>query len=224
MVGLQDARAAGGGGQAPGPEPEGPAQEGGERHVEHDVAAIVAQAVDDLAIGRGLAGAPGQLAVGPVQHVPGAVEQKADQGRRRPGDQRIGEAGRRDGRRARYRHRVGRDEGRLQEPGDRARGRMDQAGVPPLLDLQRPRGIGLGARAGPVGSEVMGAAGRRTRRLGSQEAGLSAQPLPDGGRRQARRGPCARRRPRWRRGRGRSGGRRAPLRPGCRASGRPPLR
>ena len=59
-------------------------QQPAQRQVEHDVAQIVAQAIDHLTNRAGLAGQPRQIAIGAIEHVPAHVQAKADQRPKRP--------------------------------------------------------------------------------------------------------------------------------------------
>ena len=74
MVGLDDVRYPGGDRERPGPAADPVVEDRREHEVEQRLRAVVADAVDQLAGGAGLAGQPGEIAVGAVEDVPHHVQ------------------------------------------------------------------------------------------------------------------------------------------------------
>ncbi len=140
-AGLQPARDPREHGQRPGPGPDLAGQDDGQGHVEHQVAEVVADPVDDLAVRRAAAGPAREIAIGAVEHVPAEVEDQPREGGPGPGQQQIAGGRRTHGPQAHYRHDVRGDPGGDQQAGHGARERMDDVVVQQFLDFARTSAV-----------------------------------------------------------------------------------
>ena len=119
------------------------------RHVEHDMAEIVADPVHQLAMRGAAARQPREIAVGSVEHMPAHVQQQPERHAPGPGKLAIGRRRQHDRQCSCGRDHVGRDARGYERAGQPPRQRMIEARVEPVLQLRRAgRTLGLGGRGG----------------------------------------------------------------------------